>query len=97
MTPEEEYKYLRENDPDFDRIRRQLAETIKEEQPHAEDVYATDHEAFLDGYHRIKQRFFNPFDPYNEGLVERARRGDRDAAEAMLVRSGVADSLKSSE
>jgi hypothetical protein len=94
MTPEEEYAYLMRNDPDFDRIRRQLAETIKEEQPDAEGIYSSDHEAFLDGYHRIKQRFFNPFDPYNEGLVERARHGDRDAAEQMLVRSGVAESLK---
>jgi hypothetical protein len=96
MDAEERYRWLMNNDPLFEEKRRKLAEVIEEEGKPSHP-YEWDHAAFLDGYSRIEKRFFNKFDPHDEGLVERARRGDRDASEMMLIRSGVADSLKSSE
>jgi hypothetical protein len=94
MTPEEEYEYLKANDPDFEKIRAKLVETIKEEQPEAEEIYGTDHRAFLDGYRRVKRAHFNPFP---EDLVERSRRGDIDASKEMLIEAGIIDQLKSTE
>ena len=43
---------------------------------------------------RIEKAHYNPLDPDDEGLLERSRRGDRDEAEQMLIRSGIADELE---
>jgi hypothetical protein len=85
------YERLRDTDPQFEEKRDKLAEVVREEQPEAEDLYNSDHAAFLDGFKRVEKKFFNKFD---DRLMERSRRGDIDAAAEALIQAGIADGLK---
>ena len=55
------------------------------------DDFNSNYEVFLKGYREVKAARHNRFDP---DLVERSKRGDIDAAQAMLIKAGIIDSLK---
>jgi hypothetical protein len=86
-----QFERLRATDPDFESVRQSMRETIAEEMPDRESDFCYDYEIFLRGYEAVKKARHNRFDPE---LVERSRHGDIDAAQAMLVKAGIIDSLK---
>ena len=88
---EAEFKRLAATDPDFEAVRQSMRETIAEECPDKEDDFCYNHEIFVKGYRLVKAAKHNRFDP---DLLERSRRGDIDASQQMLIKSGIIDSLK---
>jgi hypothetical protein len=87
----EEYERLKEEDPLFAEVRAKLGDVVLEERPEDGDVYNNDYRAFVDGYRRVKKAFFPNVNPVT---VARTRKGDRDAAQELLVEMGVIDDLK---
>jgi hypothetical protein len=88
---EAEYQRLAATDPDFEAVRQSMREVIAEEMPDKEDDFCYNHEVFVKGYRAVKAAKHNRFDA---DLVERSRRGDIDAAQQMLIKAGIIDSLK---
>lgn len=68
-----------------------IPEVLIDQAPDKEDDFSYDYEIFLRGYEAVKKARHNRFDPE---LVARARKNDRDAAEQMLIKAGIIDSLK---
>jgi hypothetical protein len=86
--PEQAYQFVKEHDPLFNQVTRQMQKTMLDEGLTADKVTEinSNHETFNRAYAKIKSAYFNHVP---EETVARSRAGGRDEWEALACAMGL--------